>query len=265
MAKSKIKIPKMKGKGKPKMKMPSMKGKGKKINIQLDTGIGYNWLTYLVGTVIVFGLAYFAYSWLNKNKTQDGFNSNNITSGSGNGLWSNIMATIYPTDSDHTSNWENPFSPPLKPNHYFMGTNKNLDIRDYNVGISDLHRISQRHNPDNIILKHNEGGGVRINERTNSRNQNYAQIGILTRQDGGETIIPLFGRPLNTNRNKWQYYTMNDKHNMVKLPLSVNGRSCTSEYGCNEVYNGDNVYVEGYNQIFNVTIYDSNTPEYIPF
>ena len=52
---------------------------------------------------------------------------------------------------------------------------------------------------------------------------------------------------------------------MVKLPVSSNGRSCTGEYGCDELANGDNIYVEGYNDLFKVTIYDNSRYQYIPF
>ena len=83
--------------------------------------------------------------------------------------------------------------------------------------------------------------------------------------NGEETILPLMARPLYSNRQKWQYYTISDKNNMVKLPISKSGRSCTNDYGCDELFNGDNVYVEGYNDTFKVTVYENNTPEYIPF
>ena len=73
------------------------------------------------------------------------------------------------------------------------------------------------------------------------------------------------GRPLHVNRNKWQYYTMSDKNNSVKLPISVKGKSCTTEYGCDCLFNGDSVYVEGYNDAFKVTMYDNDSPQYIPF
>ena len=96
-----------------------------------------------------------------------------------------------------------------------------------------------------------------FNLKTNNNNYNYKQIGILTRINGTETILPLFGKPLHTNRNKWQYYTMNDKNHMIKLPIVYQGKSCTNEYGCNELYNQDNVFVEGYNDSFKITIYDN--------
>ena len=75
----------------------------------------------------------------------------------------------------------------------------------------------------------------------------------------------LLGRPVFTNRDKWQYYTMSDQNNSVKLPVSQNGKSCTNEYGCNRLYDGDTVYVEGFNDIFRVTVYDNNVMEYIPY
>lgn len=107
--------------------------------------------------------------------------------------------------------------------------------------------------------------GIPINIKTHGFNDHYRQVGLLTRLNGKETMLPLMGRPLHTNRNKWQFYTMSDKFNSLKLPVSRNGRSCTNEYGCDDLMNGDTVYVEGYNDAFKVTIYDNNQPRYIPF
>ena len=116
------------------------------------------------------------------------------------------------------------------------------------------------------------GGGVRINVPTRSVDTTYRQVGILTRNGGGsgsssgqETILPLIGRPLFTNRDKWQFYTLSDKNNAIKLPVTINGRSGTGEYGCNNVSTGDTIYVEGYNDAFKVTAYDSASLRYLPF
>ena len=106
--------------------------------------------------------------------------------------------------------------------------------------------------------------GLPINVRTQGVDAPFRQVGILTRNNGGETILPLMGRPLQTNRDKHQFYTMNDKNHMIKLPITHKGRSCTSEYGCDSMYNGDTVYVEGYNDAFKVTIYENNNMQYIP-
>jgi len=107
--------------------------------------------------------------------------------------------------------------------------------------------------------------GVPINIKTRGFDTSYRQVGILTRKNGKETILALMGRPLFANRNKWQYYSMTDKNNSIKLPVSRNGRSGTQEYGVDELYNGDTVYVEGYNDAFKVTLYDNYQPQYIPY
>jgi len=108
------------------------------------------------------------------------------------------------------------------------------------------------------------GPKIPINVPTQSFDTNYRQIGILTRVNGGETILPLMGRPLFSNRDKWNFYTMNDKNAMIKLPISFKNKSCTSQQGCDNVYNGDTVHVEGFNDIFRVTVYDNNVMQYIP-
>jgi hypothetical protein len=107
--------------------------------------------------------------------------------------------------------------------------------------------------------------GMPINVPTQSVDSAYRQVGILTRLNGPEMILPLMGRPLFSNRDKWNFYTMSDKNNMIKLPVTNKGRSCTNEYGCDNLYNGDTVYVEGYNDAFKVTVYDNQVMRYIPF
>ena len=109
------------------------------------------------------------------------------------------------------------------------------------------------------------GPVIPINVSTQgTANAAYRQVGILTRINGPETILPLMGRPLFRNRDKWQFYTISEKSNFIKLPISVKGRSCTNEYGCDNVYNGDTVYVEGYNDAFKVTAYENSVMQYLP-
>lgn len=116
---------------------------------------------------------------------------------------------------------------------------------------------------DDRIITSDIRGGVPINVSTRAVDADYRQIGILTRQNGQESILPLMGRPLFTNRDKWQFYTLNDRN--IKLPLVNKGKSCTNEYGCDNLYNGDSVYVEGINDAFKVTVYDNAVMKYIPF
>jgi len=108
---------------------------------------------------------------------------------------------------------------------------------------------------------------VPINVSTTAVDTSYRQIGILTPLNGSskDNILPLMGRPLFTRRSLWQYYTISNQHNNVKLPVSVKGRSGLNENGVDEIYSGDTVYVEGYNDAFKVTKYENDTIKYLPF
>ena len=95
----------------------------------------------------------------------------------------------------------------------------------------------------------------------------YSPIGILSRVSGsGDMILPLMGRQNVTGRSKYQYYTMMTSGSAnPPLPVSVNGKSCASEYGCDEISNGDIVYVDGINDTFRATIYENDFFAYVPY
>ena len=132
----------------------------------------------------------------------------------------------------------NPYVPPLRDERYFI-------------------------NSKSIITP----GAVPINLSTNigAVDTQYRQLGIISATNTKNKIIPLMGRPLFTNRDKWQYYTISDQNNSIKLPVSRNGRSCTNEYGCDKLYNGDTVYIEGINEPCRITMYDNDTIKYLQF
>lgn len=133
----------------------------------------------------------------------------------------------------------NPYAPPLRDERYF--------IPGFN-GIPPA-------------------GVVPINVSTNigAVDTQYRQLGIMTATNAKGKIVPLMGRPLFTNRDKWQYYTNSDQQNSMRLPVSRAGKSCTNEYGCDKLYTGDTVYVEGINEPYRVTLYDNDTIKYLPF
>ena len=120
---------------------------------------------------------------------------------------------------------------------------------------------------DNSVFTTNSSDprGIPININTRAVDAEYRQVGILTRSNGPEMILPLMGRPLYVSRDKWNFYTMKDSNTMVKLPVTFKNKSCTNEYGCDNLYNGDVVYVEGYNDTFKVTMYDNQVMRYIPY
>jgi hypothetical protein len=92
----------------------------------------------------------------------------------------------------------------------------------------------------------------------------WQQVGFLSRGERG-LILPLAGRELHPGRDMWQYYATSDQQNSVRLPVSSRGRSCSGEYGCQSLMNGDKVYVDGYNSLFTVTLYERTGPQYSPY
>ena len=127
-----------------------------------------------------------------------------------------------------------PYVPPYRDERYFINANTSTIPLSTNIGIVDT---------------------------------SYRQMGIITPLNGTskDNILPLMGRPLFVNKNKWQYYTISNQHNNVKLPISFKGRSALNDYGVDQIFNGDTIYVEGYNEPFKVTIYENDTIKYLPF
>jgi hypothetical protein len=155
----------------------------------------------------------------------------------GGGWFSGLMPS-WPYTNLPSDPLLNPYAPPLRDERYFI--------------------------PSGTYVP---PGTVPINVSTNigAVDTSYRQMGILTATNTKGKILPLMGRPLFTNRDKWQYYTMSDQNNSVKLPVSRNGRSCTNEYGCDRLFNGDTIYIEGINEAYKITMYDNDTIKYLPF
>ena len=150
-----------------------------------------------------------------------------------NSNWFGRFIPSYPYSNLPSDPLLNPYSPPLGDERYFFSS-----------------------------------GAIPINIATNvgAVNTQYRQLGIMTSTNSKGNIISLMGRPLFTNRDKWQYYTMKTEgNNNIKLPISKNGKSCTNEYGCDKLYNGDTVFVEGLNEPYKITVYDNDTIKYLPF
>jgi len=138
-------------------------------------------------------------------------------------------------DTDEVDVLLNPYSPPFNDERYF---NKGLGNRR----------------------------GIPINMNTTAVDSTFRQVGILTPLNGvsKDSILPLMGKILFARRDLWNYYTISNQHNNVKLPVSVKGRSALNENGVDKVFDGDTVYVDGLNQPFKATIYDNTIMRYLP-
>jgi hypothetical protein len=203
--------------------------------------------TFTFVIIALFVIIYFVYNrqfGSNGMKQQHNMNISNIESNMTSNMGSNIgidvssLFGLFPRPSYSFSNVQNdvlmnPYAPPLK--------------------------------DERVIMTNDVRGGIPININTRAVDTNYRQLGLLKRMNGQEMLLPLMGRPLYVGRDKWQYYTMSDSNNQIKLPVSFKSKSCTSEYGCDEISNGDTVYVDGLNATFQVTMYDNATMRYLPF
>jgi hypothetical protein len=197
-----------------------------KKNITYGGNSTYNLLFFL----LFIAIFYIFYLLLQKNSVNVNYPANNT-----------LLDLGVNGNSDCNSKFNNICSPPLKTNEYAA---------------------------EMINNKQNYSQSIPVNIETRGTGSNYQQIGILTQNKNNgldNLILPLMGRRTQAGRDKWQFYsTSNTGHLSSKLPISINGKSCTSEYGCDDIYNGDTVYVEGYNDIFNVTKYENDTLRYIP-
>jgi hypothetical protein len=158
--------------------------------------------------------------------------------------------------------------------HYSRGTHTSRDVIN-NIVSTPANRGAR----EDILLNpytppyRNDGYGMIRNQmiatNVGAVDVSYRQIGILTPTSKSaisdtqtNQILPLMGRPLFTNRDKWQFYTMTK--NGIKLPITNNGKSGSNEYGCDNIYNGDTIYVEGYSEGFRATVYENDTLRYMP-
>lgn len=173
---------------------------------------------------------------LNPTKIEKNSNNKNIVINESSSIPNLGIIPSYPYSNIPTSDvLLNPYVPPLRDERYFV---------------------------QNTL----PGPRIPINISTNAIDTTYRQVGILTPLNNTKgKILPLMGRPLFTRRDLWQYYTMSDSNNSIKLPIVIKGKSATNEYGVDQIYGGSNVYVEGYNEAFKVTIYDNDVIKYIPF
>ena len=135
----------------------------------------------------------------------------------------------------------NPYNPPFRDERYFVGP-----------VASQVPLVT---------------GAVPINVATSAVDTAYRQVGILTplNETSKDSILPLMGRPLFTRRSKWQYYSISNQHNNVKLPILIKQKNGLNEHGVDELYAGDTVLVEGTDQTYKVTKYEESTIQYLPF
>jgi len=202
-----------------------------------------NW-TLLLLLILFIILAYLYYIFLTKPMAPSFANS--YVQSIGYPIQSSSigqMAPIGPMGSNVTPNiMMDPYAPPLRTDGYSHGIYSGI-------------------NGGGVTTR-----GIPVNIETRGLQNEYTQMGIITCEHKENMILPLMGRRLITGLDKWQYYTISNTGAInTKLPIRYRGRSCSGEYGCDCLMNGDVVYVEGYQDTFKVTLYETAKFQYIPY
>lgn len=93
----------------------------------------------------------------------------------------------------------------------------------------------------------------------------FQQIGTLTNKDDAQPVIlPLFGRPIASKNDRWEYYTTTDSQHPLRIPVEFEEKDCSEEIGCREIYNKDTVFIPSYQKTFSVTLYKYKEFTYNP-
>ena len=189
------------------------------------------------------------------------------------GLGEFVTSYIVGTPGTRHDPFEDPYQPPLKNDGMYFPPDSS-DTRGVPLINQPILGATCNSGLCNMPPPQQQNGWP-INLKTRGFAPEFSQIGILTHDRQGSKddnslhdnmILPLFGRRIMNGRDKYQYYTMSNTGAVnTKLPVLVSGKNCINEYGCNEIYNGDQVYVQGYNRSFYATIYENSLFSYIPF
>jgi hypothetical protein len=195
-------------------------------------------VTLLLLFIILLVLVSFIYSNSNSKDVTINYDINNKEMSSG---WLNNLMPSWPYNNLPRDVLLDPYAAPFRDERYMVPNISLLGMRNT----------------------------IPINVSTNigSVDTTYRQMGIITPLNGAskDNILSLMGRPLFTNRDKWQYYTISNQHNNIKLPITFKGKSALNDYGVDKIFDGDTIYVEGYNEPFRVTVYENDTIKYLPF
>jgi hypothetical protein len=222
-----------------------------------------------------------------KSKNSVGLSFNNNSSNSNNSNNSNNNLELEDSDnSDNSNNVEIDLDNVDKntkvviqvptngnPGHHHRRENPHRhSYSDYQVN-KDYERVINPTLPPERSFE--KTYGIPVNIPTRGMTGGFQQVGILSQtgidseespiKSNTPTILGLFGRPTYNGSRKWSYYTASDKYQSMKIPLSVNGRKCDADYGCDEIYDGDVITLPEYNATFKVTLYDYDKPRYIPY
>jgi len=78
-------------------------------------------------------------------------------------------------------------------------------------------------------------------------------------------MLPLYGRrTMRGSSDRWNYYTRTDTFNPVPIPLRYQNKDCMDDIGCQELYSGEQVTLDGTGEQGKVRLYRYDGPKYVP-
>lgn len=79
------------------------------------------------------------------------------------------------------------------------------------------------------------------------------QMGLVVGPN--EETLPLYGKEVRGRRDRYHYYTTTPGEQVYPVPVSVDGRECTDDIGCQELYGNETVSILGKTGSFTVKMY----------
>ena len=101
-----------------------------------------------------------------------------------------------------------------------------------------------------------------FNYATQGIPEKYQSYGLVTLEDGQQ--LPLYGRKVATRSDRFNYYTRTDTYNPVPVPIRYKGRDCQDSIGCEEIFSGEDIRLQGNGKHGKVTMYQYDGPMYFP-
>ena len=152
-------------------------------------------------------------------------------------------------------------------NYVFVSETSN-DLNDYNDETNDetnqeeLLKKPYRKNNEMLWDRYLEQKPQKtnINIPTRGYPTDYESVGFL--KDNTGELQKLVGRETYRGSNLWNYFTLNSDFNQIPIPVHLDDKDCTDERGCSELYDNQNVTIDGIAQT--ATIYNKQPYRYIP-
>ncbi len=122
---------------------------------------------------------------------------------------------------------------------------------NYYKGLPDFYTLNGPIYPiKNKNFTFNEYTRPFSNNIVNNKLENITQIGTLISHNND--IYPLFGKLNKKYTSKWNYFTK-DQFGTV-IPLQYNNKNSNDDIGCDQLYNGDFIFIQEFRDRFRVNI-----------